>query len=407
MKSNFTLILLSALTHFSLKAQTSFEWNLFTDVELTKAGDLSHYFYNEIHRSTVDWQVDLAQFNALGKLKFSDRVELNSQIVVYRKMGKRMGLFNELELYQVKFNQLNLRWAAKEKPIALKLGRFLNPFGQFYKNQIPGQRTIIHTPLAYSYTTNISRWFGFVNNLGEGFRPRVDDYADWGLPTLHYLGYSTGLYGIWGKPERTSIELAIVNGAPNLNELSLDPLQMGVIARFGFRPNYFSKFGISLSHGTFMDNVANNGLARPLDQYRQSIIGTDFEIGWSFFELTGEIILTAYKVPTFDSGENLFRVDDSSLLWSRSFYLDLKYEMPFLPGSFLAYRIDHLGFGKDPSTFNNDNNWDDRIWRHVIGMQYDLSEWLAIKGGISTQTVKNRSWDQSQRTFRLMLSLKL
>ncbi len=407
MNSKLTFIGFLILAKFNLVAQMSLEWNLFTDWELSKAGDQSHYFYNEIHRNTTDWKLDIAQLNGLTKLRFSDHWALNTQLLVERSMGQKFGLFNSFEEYRVILSQVNLTWQAKEKPFALKLGRFISPFGRFYPKQIPGERTILTTPLAYSFYTNISDRLGFVGDLGETYRPLFEEGRDWGLPTLYRLGYTTGLLGIWGKPEKTTIEVAVIAGAPNVNPSISRPIKLGLISHLMWRLNYFSKIGFSFSHGSFLQDYDNRPEAFSDNLFGQSLVGGDFEIGFGFWAISGEVIVARYQVPQFNSEDLSFVDGDPLSLWSSSFYLDLKYEMPFLPGSYLAYRIDHLGFGNGNLPQRESENWDDGVWRHVLGWGYKIREWMVLKGVISTQMVKNRSWDQEQRTFRLLLSLQL
>ena len=292
------------------KTQVSLEWNAFIDLELSKAGDLSHYFYNEIHINHTDWRFDLTQFTGIANLYVNDHWSLQTQFLVDRNFGEKAGLFKKLEAYQLRINVLNITYEVPEKPLVLKAGRFISPFGRFYQNQIFGKRDVIHTPLAYSFYNNISNYFGLFPEVGETYRPRIEDFRDWGLPLLYNFGYQTGVLGIYGNPEKLSFAFGLTNGAPNLPVISTSPFQVGVVGRLGFRPSYFSKIGISFSHGTFIEAVAQNSTLENLKDYTQSLVGLDFELGGGYWEWSGEFIWGHYRVPVYDGALEAFAIKD-------------------------------------------------------------------------------------------------
>ena len=87
---------------------------------------------------------------------------------------------------------------------------------------------------------------------------------------------------------------------------------------------------------------------------------------------------------------------------SLSTYLDLKYEISILPGSYIAYRIDQLTFNKLDSKTNE--HWDNNVLRHSIALGYHINKYLLARFGVSTQHVDNKKWDKKQRTFRFILT---
>ena len=64
-------------------------------------------------------------------------------------------------------------------------------------------------------------------------------------------------------------------------------------------------------------------------------------------------------------------------------------------GSTGAGRKEH-GIGGQP--------WDNNVQRHSIAMGYHINRYLLIRVAASTQQVKNKNWDKTQRTFRLVLT---
>ena len=83
-------------------------------------------------------------------------------------------------------------------------------------------------------------------------------------------------------------------------------------------------------------------------------------------------------------------------------YLDLKYELKFLPGSYVAYRIDHLSFQE--ASVNNDQPWDNNILRHSVAIGYNINKYLLARMAVSTQDVDNKNWNKTQRTLRIVIT---
>ena len=70
-----------------------------------------------------------------------------------------------------------------------------------------------------------------------------------------------------------------------------------------------------------------------------------------------------------------------------------------LPGSYLAYRIDHLRFNEQDNT-----SWDNNVLRSSLAFGYTITPNFLIRLAVSTQHVDNKDWDEQQRTFRLVLT---
>ena len=131
----------------------------------------------------------------------------------------------------------------------------------------------------------------------------------------------------------------------------------------------------------------------------------DFELGTGFWEWSGELIWSYYRVPVFNRLEGAFERVDPVGVVSWNFYSDLKYEFPFLPGAFVVYRFDVLRFGNEPEETGRSGKWDNGVLRHALGLGYRVNEWLLVKGAVSTQDTDETNWRTQQRTFRLMTSI--
>jgi hypothetical protein len=113
---------------------------------------------------------------------------------------------------------------------------------------------------------------------------------------------------------------------------------------------------------------------------------------------------------TFIKSVPIFNIllDDYSLdgifftLNTTSFYIDLKYEFPFLTGAYAAYRFDILSFGEGPDGNGGRTEWDQEVIRNALSFGYRINSFWELKLSLADQNVKGRDWDQS--TFRLMTS---
>jgi len=382
-----------------LLAQPTLQWNALLDVEMSKGGAQSHFYYNEIDANNKDARIGFSQLNLIGKLSITTNWHLNGRFLLERDKGQ--------QLDKLVVPQLNLQWLASKRTIGFTIGSFINPFGSFNEQQLSIDRNFIGLPLAYSYYVNISDKIGFAENLGDIANISIDEERQWGGTNLYYGGYSTGALFSWTiKPSKINWKLALVTGAANLQKRFTNPLHLGIISRLKIQATYFWEQSFSFSHGSFL---RASEISTPIDQlkkYRQTLLGTDFKLGFGFVEFSGEIIATFYKTPLFLLDENRFQdtsIDTPLQLSNVSAYLDTKYELPFLQGSYLAYRIDRMTFGASEGYATN-SAWDNAVWRHSLAAGYRINTHFLARVAFSTQQVANKNWDKTQRTLRLVLT---
>ena len=159
-----------------------------------------------------------------------------------------------------------------------------------------------------------------------------------------------------------------------------------------------------MSYGTFMQDSEVSDLLSDLRAFTQTIIGTDFKIGSGYFEFSGEAMVSIYNVPQFDGERNMFKLSGNSDIVNLSnftTYLDFKYELPIIQGSYAAYRIDYLAFSKQNG---GRQHWDDNVLRHSFALGYHITRYLLLRATASTQQVDNKNWNKTQRTLRLVLT---
>ena len=126
------------------------------------------------------------------------------------------------------------------------------------------------------------------------------------------------------------------------------------------------------------------------------MLGTDWEVAYGHFELAGELIYTWYRVPFFNDSTGLFVTDASGLnqtlrLQNLTGYVDVKYELPFWVGSYLAYRWEFVSFGEGAQGLGS--SWDQNTYRHTLLWGYKVSRNLILKAGYSWQEITGREWE--------------
>ena len=379
-------------------AQVVYKFNALADIELSKGGEKSHYYYNEIDENNIDYRFGFNQLNLIGQMVPDSNWTFNARLLLERDKGQNLNKFST--------PQLNIQWVSNKRKIGFTLGFFVNPFGSFNEKQLSTKRNFIGLPLAYSYYTNISSVIGYLPDMGDVTKVLIDDEVQWGSTNLYYGGYTAGAMFSWNiKPSKVTWKIAIVNGASNKMERFSKPLNLGIISRLKLQPTYFWEQGISVSHGSFMKISEVSTQLDQLGMFTQTLVGTDFKLGKGFFELSGELIGAFYQVPLFNSDNKTFEsrtVSDALTISNISAYLDIKYEFPKIPGSYAAYRIDHLRFGKIDS--GNAQHWDNNIVRHSLAVGYHINQNILARIAVSTQQVNNKPWNKKQGTFRVVIT---
>ncbi|MEL6695782.1 MAG: hypothetical protein AAFP89_06050 [Bacteroidota bacterium] len=334
-------------------------------------------------------RLSVREINPLLGINFHPRFSFKGRLLIAQNP---IGQLNDVQLVQA-----NLQWRDKKEKLKLSLGRFLNPFGRFYSQPLPQDRAFISRPLSYGYYVNISDQVGYSDNLLEPNALIIDGRQDWGTPTAYFYGYGTGIKGKWDiKPDTLSIELAVVQAAP-LSPRSLSrPIHPSVVLRTEFRPGYFWRQGLSFSRGGFIQSNALSDDLDNLGSYTQTMLGTDWEVAYGHFELAGELIYTWYRVPFFNDSTRLFVTDANGLnqtlrLQNLSGYVDVKYELPFWVGSYLAYRWEFVSFGEGAQGLGS--SWDLNTYRHTLLWGYKVSRNLILKAGYSWQEITGREWE--------------
>ena len=374
-------------------AQLTVEWNAWANIELAQGQETSHYYYNQIHKDYRGWRAGLSDLNIASNITIKPELKLNIRARLTRELGAKLTSF-QLPLF-------NLQYLPKDKNWSILLGQFITPAGGFSDLQHPTDRIFIGEPLRHSYYTNISPLTGFAEFMGE--QPfEVDNEVVWGSSILYYGAYISGLRFNWKIiPDKLSYTIALTNGSPNVSNRPFNLNNWGVINRIKYQPVYFWEQQFTVSYGSFQAD--NDETSESVSPFSQLLLGTDFELGYGFWAITGEVLHARYQVPQFFPDRELFSESQQNLSVT-AYSLNAKYEFPFISGLYAALGVEALTFSEHENQQSyTTSQWDDNVWRITIGSGYKINEFLLFRLGYNIQQVDNHPvWEQN--TFRAILT---
>jgi hypothetical protein len=373
------------------------------DVEVSKGGKNSRWISNEIAYQYRNLHVAINQLNFFAFAQISNAFFVDTRI--------QFDTWGIGKLNNPRVSLAVLSYEPEESSISLAVGRYVNPFGLYPKRILAVDNAFNQAPLGYGYFINISDNWGYWPGTGE---TGIYGSNDAGLTTVYFGGYNTGMVFSWIiVPEVIGIDMALANAslASQVNYTNLE--NYAGIIRLGFQPAIYWQQGISVSYGSFMQQQDSTySYYDDLTSFTQTVIGTDIILSYSFFEISGEIFYSLWNVPHYDGTDFVRdyygRAREFSLS-NYAAYLDLKYEPPFLSGSYVAVRYDMLRFleAKDLNDINgvNYNPWDNNVTRYSVAFGYKLAEPVLLKISYTDQKTENLEKDPEDYVYRAILTV--
>jgi hypothetical protein len=379
-------------------------------MEVSKGGKHSDFGLNEI---TSDYRKPHLAINQMNLFLFS---QINESFSVNARLQFdtwSSGLLNPLRL-----SLAEIMWAPSEGLVQISVGRFVNPFGLYPQRQLSIQNLFVNTPLAYGYAINVTNQHGIWYAGSSGY----DSGSGYGedatkLTTISFAGYTTGVLFSWLLvPGILNLDLALTNVALTSQKHYTNLQNIAGIARLALQPVIFWQQGISFSYGSFMERSEVNAALRDLEQYKQTVIGSDWVFAYTYFELSGEYIHSFWKIPAYDQDGFLTDTYGNVAIYdleNYSFYIDLKYEPSFMPGSYLAVRFEELhfkeykqdyGYYAQPTQTLSEGPWDNNVRRYTVAAGYKLSSSIQLKVAYSDQELIDTDPDPEAYTLRSFLS---
>jgi hypothetical protein len=388
--TTFILILLSSVG----KGQFSFQGNV--DFDGTYAQNKSHYYYNEINPERLGWSAGLSEARLYTGYERKN-TSFHFQQSISRSLGRNV--------YKYQIEQINVQFASQSGQTSLTVGRFIHPYGGFYNRQFSHKRNFLSAPLQYSHFINVSDKIGYQSGMGEsGFQ--LDGSTEWGGSINYRYGYLNGLNLEWrSTDEKYRIESALGNRAA-LDQIFNSPLSIEWTTRLSMDVSWALSHGLSLRLSSFRKSTFedfNLTDESQLKKYNQFQLGYDFIYGSSYFEVSGELGWSIYKVPNYSATDGFVLLENevkNHSLNNLVGYVDIKVEPPFLTGYHLALRSEYLSFGEFAG-----QSWDNNVWRQSILIGYKINRSMLVRAQYSIQHVENKTWDQD--FLRMALTLHL
>ena len=244
------------------------------DLSVSQGGKESRFITNELANEFQNLHMSIYQLNLFVFAQVTDDFFVNVRLQ-WDTWGT--GKLNR----EPRLSLAVISWEPEESSIGLSIGRFISPFGLYPRRILSADNLFAHSPLGYGYFINISDQRGYWPKAGDSGIYGPDDV---GLTTVYFGGYNTGFMLNWViVPNLFSIDAAITNAAIASQSDYTNLANMGGIIRLGFQPIIYWQQGISLSHGSFMQRDGININYDDLEQYSQTVIGTDLILAHSYF----------------------------------------------------------------------------------------------------------------------------
>lgn len=378
------LILGLMLSSISTLAQVEITGSV--DVSVKAGGKASGHFTNGIDHDFTHLHSRLQEFN------MNMFAPVSNQFYIEARLRVKNNLSGKIDPPKLELASIN--YSPEGKNYFLSAGKIIMPFGFYPTRQLQIDRTFIDYPITYSYSIYISRTKGWYDIPREDYGDSDVANIDYGMQSIFYGGYTTGLLYGW-QNDATTIKAALTN-EPATGYDASNIATMAGIARITHAFNMYLTIGLSGSYGSFMhEDPENSALMDEVDftQFTQTAIGADFQIGYTFFEIIGEATFSRWHVPYYeDDAGFLFKNPDQLAVFDLnniSGNLDIKYEPPFFTGGYVALRAEHINFNEvlvPGRYYANTDDWDHDITKITALVGYKLDRNVLLKLAYSDQS---------------------
>jgi hypothetical protein len=383
MKKHYIITFFVLLSTVGVSAQTV-ELNGEVDFEIRKGGENSSFITNEIPNEYRNAQLTINQFNLFLFSQLAETWSFNGRF--------QMDTWGTGRLNQPRITLAALTWQPSTR-FSANLGRFISPFGLYARRQLLSQQLFASVPLTYGYFTKVTETFGFWPAAGTTGVYGTDDV---GMTTLYFAAYNTGAsMNLILIPNRVNLEVAVTNVALSAQREYTNLATVAGVARLGVKPAMWWEQGFSASYGSYMSasdfNFAVREEGNALERFRQLVVGTDFVISYSYFELSGEAVFSQWTAPKYTAATGFFREPNSTTLQTLTLqnisgYADLKFEPPFLTGWYLAFRAERMSFEPTDDIILRNNapvtikrSWSPGITRLSGAVGYKLTKAASVR----------------------------
>lgn len=350
------------------------------DAEFRKGGDGSSFERNELINTHPHFSAQRLQL-----FLFAD---LDENVTFTAKLQN-----NEIFAARLKDIELQLAYVTLHEiggiDLNLSVGRILTPFGLFAKRQLSPDNPLIGSPLYFHYQVKVSPYLGYHPTLVPG-----DPYG--GLSTMYRGGYFTGaqVFGSLGSIP-VGYDVAVTNSPISIFNSEVNSTKsLSYQGRVNFYPFLFLELGASGNYGPFMDEhlggfkpIVTDSAAADLGRYKQTTLGLDVTVDWLYYRVTAEYIRNEWDSPFLNTSTYPYTsgipYGTSLKLFNNEYLVDVKVDIPWVIGMFVAGRFNLLEFDTidDPLNPGSTIRWDNTVRRYGVGIGYRLTRRVLLKTG--------------------------
>lgn len=288
---------------------------------------------------------------------------------------------------EVRVDELFARWRFfEDERLRLQVGKFPTVFGAWVGQHDFFDDPFLIPPLAYGQVIGVQ-----TRNAAALAPAALEARSSGKAPAFSTLSKQNWASIIWGPSYASGLALSgssshwdyaveLKNAAlsshsdawnPNADDFS-HPMISG---RLGYRPDAAWAFGLSASHGPYLDSAAESTLppGQALEGLDQTTLGLDLRWAHHAWVVSGEVIASRFE--TAASG------DLDVLTW----HLQARYKVA--PGFWIAVRGGQLLSDSAHGPDGKSLTWSPDVWRAEVALGWRLTEHLLVKADYSlTQT---------------------
>lgn len=365
-------------------AQVSFEG--IVDVTAGKGGKDSRPGWNGMPNSFLG--ITIPQLRLFAQAQISDLVWVDAMIA-------NEPIYPDKSAVSLKLAYVTVADIIPQH-LNIAAGKILTPFGSYPKRQLSPDNPFIGKPLFFQLPLAVSIRRGYLDSLGiaQSYSP----YGSYGdrLTSIYNGAYYTGVEA-YGDiiSELVQYDVAVMNAplsSPS-SDINYDE-ELAFHGRVSVTPAIWGTFGCSYAVGSFMLPDYSNAFldaSGGLTDFKQRTIGADARLSYLYYELNVELLWNQFEAPyvvttsyPYKNGTlngRSMNLDGTELL------IDMKVDLPWSPGIYIAGRYDMLRNAEivnpDPasSKYRLRGVWSPNVDRFAIVAGYKIAHGTLLKIG--------------------------
>jgi hypothetical protein len=346
-----------------------------------------------------------AFIDATGTSLFNPRlttfldVQFGEQLYAFVQARADRGFDPGNEAMTARFDEYAIRYTPwSDGRLNVQVGKFASVIGSWILRHGSWEDAFVTAPLAYENLTGIWDIAAAPSaNVLLGWahvQPRQEDDEDqekyFRLPAIWGPSYATGA-AVSGRIGHIEYALEVKNASlssrPNQwTAGARDWSDPTVSGRIGYRPNAMLNFGLSASTGGYLREEARPTIPSgfSIHDYRETIIGQDFEFAWHHLQIWSEVFAARFEIP---------RVGNVATYVG---YVEAKYK--FTPQLFGALRLNRQTFDEVTDSAGRRRPWGRNLSRLDVGPGYRFTPYSQLKLQYSL------SFDAVDRRYRSLVA---